>query len=314
MTGSIQKTILSTADVARLFNVTETTVKRWADEGTLKCQKTPGGHRKFEMRSVVDFAEKNSFEPVGALEIIGDDSLSSNIQVAVLRRDFPVLVAAYLRRALAPDRNGLFPFLSYLYQHCLQLWELHDRVIRPAMHEIGERWSRGEVGINQEHRASYETLDALAKLQLQIRIKPPSGHSVVCATLGDELHEIGLRCAAYLFESEGWESHYLGSRIPADAVIDAIQRRRPDVLCLSATFDAGSDLRSEFRRIADSALSAGAVVLVGGAHAVSLAARERGGETSCNSSQDLLCYIQGFDRTSPGCIAGVGAKKSDAHE
>ena len=292
MTGSIQKTILSTADIARLFNVTETTVKRWADEGTLKCQKTPGGHRKFEIRSVVDFAEKNNFEPAGALEIIGDESLRSNIQVAVLGRDFPVLVSAYLRRALSPDRNGLFPLLSYLYQHCLQLWELHDRVIRPAMHEIGERWSRGEVGINQEHRASYETLDALAKLQLQIRIKPPSGHSVVCATLGDELHEIGLRCAAYLFESEGWESHYLGSRIPAEAVIDAIHRRRPDVLCLSATCGAGPDPRSEFRKIADAALSAGAFVLAGGAHAALLVAGEPAVQASCNSSQDLLCYIQ----------------------
>lgn len=304
MTGSIQKTILSTADVARLFNVTETTVKRWADEGTLKCQKTPGGHRKFEIRSVVDFAEKNNLEPAGALEIIGDESLSSNIQVAVLGRDFPVLVSAYLRRALAPDRNGLFPFLSYLYQHCLQLWELHDRVIRPAMHEIGERWSRGEVGINQEHRASYETLDALAKLQLQIRIKPPSGRSVMCATLGDELHEIGLRCAAYLFESEGWESHYLGSRIPAEAVVDALKRRRPDILCLSATYGAREELRGEFKAIADEAIGAGAAVLVGGPRAVSLVEKERTVRTSCNSSQDLLCFIQGFDRTGSGCNPG----------
>ncbi len=301
MTVSVQKSILSTSAVARLFNVTETTVKRWADEGTLKCQKTPGGHRKFEIRNVVDFAEKNNFEPAGVLAISGYEGLDSNIQVAVLGRDFPVLVAGYVRRALEAEGSGLFPFLAYLYQHCIQLWELHDRVIRPAMHEIGELWSRGEIGIDLEHRTSYETLEALAKLQNQIRIKPPSGRSVLCATLGDESHEIGLRCASYLFESEGWESRYLGSRIPSEAVCSAIGQWRPNVVCLSLTRGRGADLRSDIRRVAAAAGNAGAVVLAGGASAPVLKAEEGSVETSHNSSRDLLCFLQGFDRTGSPC-------------
>jgi excisionase family DNA binding protein len=304
MTSSLQKTILSTSDVARLFNVTETTVKRWADEGTLRCQKTPGGHRKFEIRNVVDFAEENHFEPVGALEISGDDALGSRIQVAVLSREFPVLVSAYVRKALAMEVDGLFPFLSYLYQHCIQIWEIHDRVIRPAMCEIGNSWSRGEIGINHEHRASYETLDALAKLQLQIRIKPPSGHSVVCATLGDEIHEIGLRCVANLFASEGWESHYLGARIPADAVSAAVVQLKPDVVCLSSTRTPAEDIRQEVGLIVRAARGVGAVVLAGGDSASSLNPEDGILETSHNSSQELLCYIHGFDRTNTGCSGG----------
>ncbi|HTY57265.1 MAG TPA: cobalamin-dependent protein [Bacteroidota bacterium] len=305
MTGSIRRSILSTSDVARLFNVTETTVKRWADEGTLKCQRTPGGHRKFEIRNVVDFAEENHFEPVGALEISGDDGLESMVQVALLGRDFPVLAAAYVRRALAPEGNQLFPYLSYLYQHRVQIWELHDRVIRPAMVEIGNRWSLGEIGINHEHRASCETLEALAKLQLQIRIKPPAGHSVVSATLGDELHEIGLRCAAYLFESEGWESHYLGSRIPPEALTDAIAQRRPDVVCISSTNNAEADLRRDLGIVVDAAKDAGAVVLAGGNLAPLLRQADGVLDTSHNSSQELFCYIQGFGRGSSPCGEGM---------
>ena len=304
MTGSIQKTILSTADVARLFNVTETTVKRWADEGTLKCHKTPGGHRKFEIRNVVEFAEANHFEPSGALEISGSDGLDSKIQVAVLARDFPLLVESYVRRALTPDGNGLFPFLSYLYQHCMQIWELHDRVIRPAMEEIGERWSRGEIGIGHEHSASYETLEALAKLQLQIRIKPPSGRAVVCATIGDELHEIGLRCAAYLFESEGWETRYLGSRIPAEAVSAAIDQWQPDIVWLSSTVSAGGDHMRALETVAGAAKKAGAVLLAGGRLAGSLRRKDGVVDASHNSSQDLLCFLQGFGRSGSPCSGG----------
>jgi len=68
---------------------------------------------------------------------------------------------------------------------------------------------RGEISIAQEHRASYETLDALAKLQSEILMKLPTGHSILFACLDEEVHEIGLRCAAYLFEAEGWQTHYL---------------------------------------------------------------------------------------------------------
>ena len=305
MTSSVKRTILSTSDVARLFNVTETTVKRWADEGTLKCQKTPGGHRKFEIRNVVEFAEQNNFDPVGALEIPGDDDMGSITRVAVLGREFPVLADAYLRKALVPEQSGLFPFLSYLYQYRIQLWEIHDRVIRPAMHEIGERWSRGEIGIDREHRASCETLEALAMLQLQIRIKPPTGHSVVCATLGNELHEIGLRCVSYLFESEGWESRYLGSRIPADAIRAAVVQWKPDIVCLSSTISAPGELRKELGGIVSAARSVGAVVLAGGSLAASLDPEDGIVETSHNSSQDLLCYIQEFDRTGTGARGRV---------
>jgi MerR family transcriptional regulator, light-induced transcriptional regulator len=231
----MQKTILSTADVARLFEVTETTVKRWADEGVLRCQKTPGGHRRFAIRSVIEFAEKNNLEPIGALDLSDHDGLALRIQTAVLERDFAVLTRAYVEKALSPDRCDLFQYLSYLYEHRIQVWEIFDEIISPGMREIGNRWQRGEIGINHEHRASYETLDALAKLQAQIMVKPQNGKAALLACVGEEPHEIGLRCISYLLESEGWVTHYLGGRMPVSAIVSAAQDLRPSLICLSVT-------------------------------------------------------------------------------
>lgn len=231
----MNKTILSTADVARLFNVTETTVKRWANDGTLKCMKTPGGHRKFEMKHVVDFSQSLNFEPSGALRLTEEDTLAQKIQIAILSRDFPSLKEAFKSKALSPDMRDLFIFFSYLYQHRIELWEIYDMIIAPAMREIGEGWLRGEVAIEQEHRASYETIDALAKLQTQIHIKPSRGQSVLCACPGEEQHELGLRCASYLFESEGWKTYYVGARTPHESIISATKDLRPTIVCLSLT-------------------------------------------------------------------------------
>src|SRR2546423_349712 len=43
------KQSFSTKELAEMWDVSESTVKRWADAGALRCRKTVGGHRKFEM-------------------------------------------------------------------------------------------------------------------------------------------------------------------------------------------------------------------------------------------------------------------------
>jgi MerR family transcriptional regulator, light-induced transcriptional regulator len=293
----VQKTILSTADVARLFNVTETTVKRWADDGTLNCQKTPGGHRKFLMKYVVEFAAKHHFEPLGALTLTEGDAHASEIASAVLLRDFNVLRDAFVEKALSPDETDLFRYFSYLYQHHFHLWEIYDLILTPGMREIGERWTRGEIGINHEHRASYEVMDALAKLQAQVLIRERTGHSVICACVEEELHEIGLRAMAYLFESEGWWVHYLGARTPADALISAMSELPPTVLCLSVTNPERSlTARAALRRVIEAAHARNVRVVVGGRGATGELLGPLGCDGVFTSAREIVSYIQTFPR------------------
>jgi MerR family transcriptional regulator, light-induced transcriptional regulator len=289
---TMHKTVISTVDVARLFNVTETTVKRWADEGNLRCQKTPGGHRKFQIRNVIEFAERNNFEPIGVLTLPGNEGHDAPVRVAILNRDFPSLVGIFVEKALTPDRSDLYIFFSYLYEHRIALWEIYDLILRPGMSEIGDRWTRGEIGVSQEHRASYETLDALAKLQNEILIKPPSGESVVFACLGEELHEIGLRCAANIFESEGWQTHYLGARTPSDAVIVAASELRPTVVALSVTHGHDADtLLQDLRRIADALAPAGMRLIVGGSGVPVALYPETWHSGVLNSARELVTFV-----------------------
>ena len=295
----MRKTILSTADVARLFSVTETTVKRWADEGTLKCQKTPGGHRKFEIRSVVDFAEKNHFDPVGVLAYAGDRRFSDGLQVAILARDYAALVRMYVERALTPDTTDLFAFLSFLYEHRIPLAEIYDRVIRAGMQEIGEMWASGTIGISHEHRASYETMDAISKLQTEILLKPATGRQVLCACLGEELHEIGLRCTANIFESEGWRVHYLGARTPVDAIVAAIREVRPDVVSLSVTHMESYDtVVKDLAAIAAVVQLTGGKMILGGGGSSRVRSEADAFGAVLGSASELLDYIGSLPRAS----------------
>jgi methanogenic corrinoid protein MtbC1 len=289
----MQKTLLSTADVARLFDVTETTVKRWSDEGVLRCQKTPGGHRRFEIRRVIEFAEKNNLEPVGALDLPDHDGLAPQIQTAVLARDFPRLAHAFVEKALSPDPCDLFHYFSYLYEHRIQVWEIYDEIIRPGMGEIGSRWERGEIGINHEHRASYETLDAMAKLQAQIMVKPPNGQAALLGCVGDELHEIGLRAISYLLQSEGWVTHYLGARVPVEAIAHAIQDLKPSLICLSVTQMPGQwNWVDELRQLTIT-FCRGCHIVLGGRGFLDHTVAPNPFDAVCSTSKELLDYLQG---------------------
>ena len=56
-------TILSTKDVSRILGVSDMTVVRLADAGTLACKKTPKGHRRFKRSDVQKILEKNEDSP-----------------------------------------------------------------------------------------------------------------------------------------------------------------------------------------------------------------------------------------------------------
>ncbi|HEX9007483.1 MAG TPA: cobalamin-dependent protein [Bacteroidota bacterium] len=260
----MQKTILSTADVARLFSVTETTVKRWADEGSLKCQRTPGGHRKFVIKYVIEFAEKNNLEPTGVLQMPEREQASNRLERAILDRDGSVLAQEFVDRVLVAEDPELSDYLSYLYEHKIPLWQIYDEIVREGMREIGDRWERGEIAVDQEHRATYLVLDALSRLQLQIHRKPPNGRAALLACVGEEHHELGLRCASYLFEAEGWQTLYLGARTPAQAVLRAIRELRPAAVCLSATQVGGRTLGPLLKEITTVAHELSAVTILGG--------------------------------------------------
>ena len=101
--SKMHRTYLSTADVARLFNVTETTIKRWSDDGTLQCHKTPGGHHKFLVQQVSEFARAHEMQTAGALDLPSRDSHSKQIQIGILLRDYGILTGVFIEKTLSRD-------------------------------------------------------------------------------------------------------------------------------------------------------------------------------------------------------------------
>ena len=92
--------LLSTREVSDMLGVGTTSIKRWADEGELECVRTPGGHRRFPLRSVIKLRQLRStgMEAFPAnLPSMGTDELN-RLNLGVIELDDSGRVVQYNRR------------------------------------------------------------------------------------------------------------------------------------------------------------------------------------------------------------------------
>lgn len=220
-----------------MLKVNESTVKRWTDKGLLQCIKTPGGHRKYKMKDVVAFMDAFAYDVTDLL--IPSDKQQSKVNVstdyAILTKDFPVLAEIFLSTILEGNREHSFQYLNLLYSNRISQSDIYDRIVFPSFSKIGMQWMTGTLGIEQEHLASNTALHAIIKLQDHVAKKPKHGGIALCGCLEHEYHELGITCVYNILESNGWTTYFLGTNLPTESFVDAIEQYIPSIVCVSTT-------------------------------------------------------------------------------
>ena len=294
------QSLLSTRDVAVLFKVGESTVKRWADEGVLACAKTPGGHRKFLTKDILAFAERHQYPMTGALPPPSGQGEGTALQRGVQSQNFPLLASLFLEEVMLADRTGLYEFVAYLSKHRIPFAQLADDIIRPAMQGIGDRWQADRLRVDQEHLASQVVLETLLRSGPEFYRKSSNELTAVCTCLEGEFHDIGLQCVAYALEIEGWSVRMLGADVPTESTRILIKNLRPNLVCLSSTVNRGRATRDAIRSLAITVHSQKGVLIVGGDHGMHIAEAERGADFAAESIDKAMKYVRDRFQLKPG--------------
>jgi DNA-binding transcriptional MerR regulator len=105
-------------------------------------------------------------------------------------------------------------------------------VVIPYLHELGERWERGEASIAQEHFASNLLRGRL--LGLARGWGRGAGPRALLACPEGERHDLGLIAFGLALRERGWRIDYLGSDTPLASIADAAEAIAPALLVLSA--------------------------------------------------------------------------------
>jgi MerR family transcriptional regulator, light-induced transcriptional regulator len=105
-------------------------------------------------------------------------------------------------------------------------------VVLPYLHELGERWERGEASIAQEHFASSVLRGRLLGLARGWGLG--LGPAAVLACLPGEQHDLGLIAFGLALRSRGWRIVYLGTDTPIETVEEVSRRLDPSLVVLVA--------------------------------------------------------------------------------
>jgi DNA-binding transcriptional MerR regulator len=127
-----------------------------------------------------------------------------------------------------PRAQGVFDALLALASVGVLLAD----VVIPYLHDLGDRWERGELSVAQEHFASNVLRGRL--LGLARGWGRGAGPRALLACPEGERHDLGLIAFGLALRERGWRIDYLGPDTPVESIEEAARGTDPSVVVLSA--------------------------------------------------------------------------------
>lgn len=114
--------------------------------------------------------------------------------------------------------------------------EIVEKVLRPALVEVGERWECGAWTVADEHVATNLIESVLGSLELRMRHLVPSGPRVTLVGVPDDRHELPRRLLALQLLEQDVAVRILGPALPPASLGRDLDEHECDVLLLSCGF------------------------------------------------------------------------------
>lgn len=159
------------------------------------------------------------------------------------------LAEAFHRDLLKGDRNAARKRILEAVENGAPVKEIYLHVFQPSQYQIGQLWLNNQISVAKEHFASAATQQIMAQLYPYIFSSERIGKTMLAATVGGELHEMGIRMVADFFEMEGWDTYYLGANTPEASILESVEEYKPHLVALSAAMPFH---RSAIRKIVHS--------------------------------------------------------------
>ncbi|WP_437787265.1 cobalamin B12-binding domain-containing protein [Sorangium sp. So ce1097] len=142
------------------------------------------------------------------------------------------------------------------------LGHVYERIVAPAMAEVGRRWYENRITVAEQHLATAVAQAAVASLYPLIRW-PPGGPRAVVGCVEPELHTFGARMVADLLALDGWRTTFAGGRGSLARGLDGAGWGDVKLVAVSITLGAHVPAaRALMQRVRERA--PGAKILVGG--------------------------------------------------
>lgn len=222
----------TTREVAQMWNVSESTVKRWADSGALSCRRTPGGHRRFELRDLQKFQRQRGFETTGLLA--SEHWEDPNVEIFLNQKNFDKVCKQVLYLAKRNQRMQIKELLERLYLRGVGVVEIYDQILVPILESALEGRRNSEISGGEIRLISNNLEEAMSYMFPQVIRRRPNGKMGLCAT-PDSFRPLTVNGIARILETDGWECLNLGSSVSFEMVAEMVRKEPVNLVCLIST-------------------------------------------------------------------------------
>jgi len=131
---------------------------------------------------------------------------------------------------------------------------------------VSDAFDTGKLGAAERQAAATAIVATLARVRplVEKAAKRERG-TALCAGLGDDGQDVGLRMAALVLAAEGYQPVVAGRNVPPGDLAVMVASQTPALVALSAPRAASADrLKGDLAVVASAAAAARATLLVGG--------------------------------------------------
>ncbi len=225
------KPVVSPKELASAIGVSESSIKRWVDEGMIRAEKTSGGHRRISLEEVIRYTRDTQTRIVRP-ELLGLPHEAGTVDPVLTDADATELLHRHLMEGDAPQARGL---ILSLYLRGRSVAETCDLPLRRAMARIGAMFEHDDAGVFFEHRATEICQQALNRLRFIIE-PDKRGPVAVGAALGGDTHALSTLAAATVMSGEGFHTVNLGADLPLKSLAKAVSVYQPTLAWVSISW------------------------------------------------------------------------------
>jgi len=199
---------------------------------------------------------------VSVIEVEKKAAYGSYIDLA---NRFGKIAHELMRLLLAKNRKEAVQLIHDAIDDGTSIEDIYLNVIHIVLAETGRLWQNNKLSVLQEHYITAVCQMIMSQLFSHFVKVSPGEKRILACSIGDELHEIGIRMVADLFELNGWDSYYAGANTPSSEIVASVSENMPHLLAISATgMQYFSKVKETIDAIKASDYSDSVTIMVGG--------------------------------------------------
>ena len=263
---------LSSKDVAEILGINISTLKRWTDNGSLKCTKTAGGHRKFTMQNIRDFYKNQ--KTVGRNRELGIENRShKKIYDLINKKDYVSLAAILADASLESNDLSVSTIINGLYIKGVNVEKICDEIIDPASMIV-------ENGLRQGYLSHVETFISrklITRTTEGLNQNKPNGSyngkTALCVNFEDNLPDLGVVMSEIVLRHYGYNVLNTGSHAELGNLKSIIEKKVVDLIvfylcdmqcCMATVEDNIKKTEIQTKQITEMAQELNVKVIFGG--------------------------------------------------